>query len=241
MTPSPLSRHDLDELYGATLVAGLAAEVCILGGPPSPDVVPADTYRRLACDLRANHKTTVADLAGEPLDAVVAGGVDVVKVSDEELVRDGRAASADEADLIETLAELRSSGVATVVISRASRPALAAWDDRMVEISTPQVEPFDTHGAGDSMTAGIAAALAGGEGIETALRLGAAAGTLNVARRGLATGRRHDIDEMARHVELRSVAADATRIEEPPSRWSSLSPSWVAGRHRHDRLPYTHS
>jgi hypothetical protein len=64
------------------------------------------------------------------------------------------------------------------------------------------------------MTAGIAAALASGEGIETALRLGAAAGTLNVARRGLATGRRHDIDELARHVELRSVAADATRVEE---------------------------
>jgi 1-phosphofructokinase len=215
MTPSPLSRHDLDELYGATLVAALDAEVCILGGPPGPDVVPADTYRRLACDLGANDKTVVADLAGEGLGAAVAGGVDVVKVSDEELVADGRAASVDETDLLKALSALRSSGVGTVVVSRASRPALAAWDGRMVEITTPQVEPLDAHGAGDSMTAGIAAALAGGERIEAALRLGAAAGSLNVARRGLATGRRQDIEEMARHVDLRAIAAGVTAGGDP--------------------------
>src|SRR5204863_755093 len=116
MPAAPLSRHDVDELYGATLVASLAADICILGGPPQADVIPADTYRRLAGDLRANRKTVIADLAGEPLTAALAGGVDVVKVSDEELVQDGRAASIEEADLIDAIASLRAAGVGTVIV-----------------------------------------------------------------------------------------------------------------------------
>src|SRR5438132_958795 len=96
MAPRPLSRHDLDELYGTTLVAGLTARVCVLGGPSRDDVVPADTYRRLTADLRANGTLVVADLVGEPLDAAIAGGAYVVKVSDEQLVRDQRTASAEQ-------------------------------------------------------------------------------------------------------------------------------------------------
>jgi 1-phosphofructokinase len=60
-------------------------------------------------------------------------------------------------------------------------------------------------GAGDSMTAAIAAALARGDGWEDALRLGAAAGSLNVTRSGLATGRRREIEMLARHVDLRPL------------------------------------
>lgn len=207
MSAAPLSRHDVDELYGATLVAALSAEVCVLGGPPCSDVLPADTYRRLAADLRANGKTVVADLSGEFLEAAVAGGVHVVKVSDEQLVADGVAASDAEDDLVAVIRDLRLEGVDTVVVSRGDRPALAAWDGGVVEIATPHVEPLDPHGAGDSMTAGIAASLAGGKGIHAAVRVGAAAGSLNVARRGLATGRHADIDEMAQHVKLRAVSA----------------------------------
>jgi 1-phosphofructokinase len=47
-----LPRHELDDLYGATLVEGLTATACVLGGPPQPDTIPPKTYRRLAVDLR---------------------------------------------------------------------------------------------------------------------------------------------------------------------------------------------
>lgn len=213
MAPSPLSRHDLDELYGAMLTAAMRARVCLLGGPQTPSVLPADTYRRLCADLHAAHKVVVADLSGDALSAAVAASLDVVKVSADELVADGRAASGADHDVVEALRVLRTAGVATAVVSRAHSPALAAWDHNLVEIITPRFEPVDPRGAGDSMTAGIAAGLARGEGIESALKLGAAAGSLNVARRGLATGRRADIEEMARHVELRTVGATGFDVE----------------------------
>jgi 1-phosphofructokinase len=41
------------------------------------------------------------------------------------------------------------------------------------------------------------------EDIESALRLGAAAGALNTTRHGLATGDRDLIERMARRIELR--------------------------------------
>lgn len=48
----PLARHDLDELYGLTLREGLASGLAILSGPAGDEALPADTYRRLAADLR---------------------------------------------------------------------------------------------------------------------------------------------------------------------------------------------
>ena len=90
MSDTELTRHELDDLYGATLVEALTAEVTVLSGPQGDGVIDDDVYRRLAMDIRGNGGTVVADLSGSRLDAVLAGGVDVLKVSEEELERDGR-------------------------------------------------------------------------------------------------------------------------------------------------------
>ena len=203
---APLSRHDVDELYAVAVVEGLEAAVCLLGGPTARDLLPADTYRRLASDLRGDGRTVIADLSGDVLRAALRGGVDVLKVSHEELLRDGLSPSDRPEDLLGGIRRLQRDGAARVVVSRADRPALATAGDGIVEVVSPRLEPVDVRGAGDSMTAGLAAALARGDRWEDALRLGAAAGSLNVTRRGLATGRRREIEQLARHVELRCAS-----------------------------------
>lgn len=55
------------------------------------------------------------------------------------------------------------------------------------------------------MTAGIASPLARGAKPVDTVRFGAAAGALNVTRRGLGTGRRWQVEELSRRVELREV------------------------------------
>jgi 1-phosphofructokinase len=214
MAPEPLSRHEVDELYGAALVAGLEAEVCVLGGPGpwSPPVLPPGFYRRLAGDLRANGKLVVADLSGEPLDCALEGGLDVLKVSHEELLADGRAKDDSVEALVVVMEDLRRAGAEHVVISRAEAPALALSGSEVVELHHPRLEPVDPRGAGDAMTAGLAAALARGEAMDAALRLAAAAGALNVTRRGLATGHRREIERLAAHVELRPLRAAEGRV-----------------------------
>ena len=103
---------------------------------------------------------------------------------------------------------LGASGQSAVVCSRAELPALATFDGRTVEVRGPVMEPTDPRGAGDSFTAGMAAALAMGRPFEHALRLGAAAGSLNVTRRGLGTGERDEIERLAEHVEVRDVQSE---------------------------------
>ncbi|GLY15974.1 1-phosphofructokinase [Kineosporia sp. NBRC 101677] len=200
-----ISRHDHDELYDLTLVEGLNAGVVVLGGPDGENLIEPETYRRLASDLTSHEVPVVVDLSGDYLEAAVSGGVHVVKVSHEELLDDGRASSEDPKDLIKAAEKLREAGAANVIVSRAGDPAIALIGDRAVEVETPSFERADHRGAGDSMTAGLAVGTSAGMALEDALVLGAAAGTLNTTRHGLATGERELIEKLRERVVLRSL------------------------------------
>jgi 1-phosphofructokinase len=200
----PLSRHELDNLYEVTLLEGLKSDTVVLSGPSSGRTVPTEAYRRLAADLGANGCRVLADLAGERLDAALEGGLAFLKVSHEELIEDGRANSDEPKDLVAAMYALRERGAASVLVSRADEPALALLDDdQVVEVRMPPLHPIDPRGAGDSMTAAVAAALTQGSSLADAVRLGAAAGALNVTRHGLGTSGGQGVREIAQLVELR--------------------------------------
>jgi 1-phosphofructokinase len=201
----PLSRHELDELYGLALAAGLRAEVSVLSGPADPSVIPAEMYRRLAADLTSNGSPVIADLSGDYLTAVLAAGVSVLKVSHEEVIRDGRGIDDSEPELLRVLGDLHREGAEAVVLSRADQPALALVDGQTFAVRVPRLHAADPRGAGDSMTAGIAAVLARGGDLAEALRTGAAAGAINATRHGLGTGRADAIAELTDRAELHPI------------------------------------
>jgi 1-phosphofructokinase len=200
-----LGRHELDELYGLTLATGLDATVSVLSGASDPALVPEDVYRRLAADLAAHGGQVVADMSGPYVDAALAGGLAFLKVSDEELRRDGRVR--DDTDLVAALHDLAGRGAEAVLISRGGQPALALLDGAVTEVRVPRLEEADHHGAGDSLTAGVAAVLARGGDLREAIRTGAGAGALNVTRHGLGTGSAEAIASIAERVTLSPIAS----------------------------------
>lgn len=219
----PISRHDLDELYGLSLGAGLGADYVILSGPASDDALPADVYRRLAADLRTGDKRVIVDLSGERLDAALAGGVDVVKVSDQELLADGRMTGDSTDDVIAAMRTIRDEGGAqTIIVTRAHLPLLMLAGSTLSEVSPPTMEVIDTTGAGDSLTAGVAASLAKGMSIDEAITVGAAAGAVNVTRHGLGTGDPQTIEKLRALVGIRILG---TTDAVPP-----VSPDELAAR-----------
>ena len=223
----PLARHDLDELYGVALRDGLASGLVILSGPAGDVTLPADTYRRLAADLREGGAKVVVDLSGKRLVAALEGGVDVLKVSDEELARDGMLADDSPAAVLAAMRDLHDRGAGTVIVSRAGDPLLLLDAQGFIEVEPPRMEVADTRGAGDSLTAGVAAGMARGERPREVIVTGAAAGALNVTRHGLGTGDADAIERLRKAVSVRELVDDsAADIEQPVT--GHVSPDGLA-------------
>ena len=208
----PLARHASDELYGIGLGAGLDASLTLVTGCRPSDVVDADLFRRLIGDLRANGKVVIADLTGPPLTAALQAGVELLRLSDEELVAEGYAAGDSVDELVAGARRLHAAGARHVLVSRAAAPAVLIGDGRdlhALELAAPRFQALDHRGTGDSMFAATGVGLARGMDMIDALRLGMAAGALNATRRGLGTGTRDEIEDLATHVTVRPCGASA--------------------------------
>jgi len=202
-----LSRHEVDELYGLALSAAMDAGLILLTGVDPPSVLEGDIYRRLAGDLRSNGVLVIADLAGPPLRTALSGGLDLLKISEDEILGEGIVAGSDPGSLLGALDALHAGGAATVLISRADAPAIALDGVRGVylELTGPRVEALEPKGTGDSMFAALGVGLAEGRPLDSALRLAMAAGTLNATRHGLGTGTRPEIEQLSHHVAVRQL------------------------------------
>lgn len=76
---------------------------------------------------------------------------------------------------------------------------------KFYEARPPELEAADFRGAGDSMTAGLAASLRTGLGPIEALKLACGAGAANVTRHGLGSASDTLFERLADQVEVRSV------------------------------------
>ena len=201
--PFTIGRHELDELFSATLAAALRCGVCVLAGThEGVGALDPDTYRRLASDLRAADVAVVADLTGEELAAVLESAPDLVKVSDEDMRAEGRLAGGEDADLERLVASLHDAGAERVVVSRAEHGALASDGTRLVELDAPRLDAADPRGAGDSMTGALGVGVARGLTWDEMLRLASAAAAINVTRHGAGSGRADAITELADRVRV---------------------------------------
>jgi 1-phosphofructokinase len=206
-----LSRHETDDLYGLAFSEALDAGVALLTGVDPAAVVDRDVYRRLARDLRNNGVRVIADLTGPALRSALAGGVDLLKISAEDVVTEGYAHSTDRHELMMALAELHSAGANTILISRAAAPALVldGGRSRFMQLTGPRVETPEPHGTGDSMFAALGVGIALGQSLDEILSVAMAAGCLNATRHGLGTGTREQIERLSRHISIDELPSPA--------------------------------
>ena len=204
--PAPLPRHELDALYEQALIEACDADVFVLAGPRPGTSLPEGTYERLAADVGVMQPQIVADLCGDALrEALAADTVQVLKLSDEELFASDLASGDALGDVLAGIDRLHEAGARNVVVTRGAEPTIAFVDGALVEVVAPRFTPHDKRGGGDSMTAALAVGLARGDSLNEGLRLGAAAGALNVTRRGLASVQPDHVARLTERVTLRPV------------------------------------
>lgn len=211
MHPAPLGRHEIDDLFGAVLVESLDTDLVLLAGAEPADAVPDDFYARLARDLRVSGRKVLADLSGAAMAAASDEGLDVLKISHVELIEAGLAQEDSRQALIGGARKLTAGAVDAVVVSRAVEPTLVVTASQVHEVISPQLTIVDHRGTGDSLTAAIGVGLARGAELLDAVRLGVAAGALNVARHGLGSGERDHIERFAAEVTVKDVSDAAPR------------------------------
>jgi 1-phosphofructokinase len=201
----PPSRHEVDELFSTTVAAGLDADVLALCGPYPGEALPLEIYGNLVTDVRANGTPVVVDLSPPRLDSALEGGPELVKINDWELAKYVTGPVDTEERMLAAARRLLEKGAGAAIITRAGEPAVVVRDGDAWELIPPRFERGAREGCGDSMMGALAAGMAQGLEWEETLRSAAAAGAANFLRRGLGSGSRAVIEDLARKVELREL------------------------------------
>jgi 1-phosphofructokinase family hexose kinase len=174
----------LDSLLQFWLQAG---RVLVLAGY-LPRGLRADLYATYIRAATEHGVKTILDADGEPFRLGLAARPYLVKPNVAEAERLLGRSLPDLPAVIEAAREIAASGIEIVVISMGGQGAVCACGGKVWRAVPPPVEQYSPVGAGDSLVAGLAVALARGEPIEEGLRLGTAAGAATAMTPGTGQG-----------------------------------------------------
>jgi ribokinase len=150
---------------------------------------------------RAEGAVTILNPApARPLHGSLLLAVDVLTPNQTEAnVLTGRSPDAA-SDPEEVAQQLIQAGVKQVVMTLGERGAVIVTASSSTRIPAPEMRAVDTTGAGDAFNAGLATALANGEGLESAVRFAVITGALAVTREGAIPSlpRRHEVADFLR-------------------------------------------
>lgn len=216
LRPAP-ARHELDDLVAATCATALDSALLVIANPFPADDFPLEAYELIAADARAGGVPFIVDLSSPRLERVLASAPALVKLNDWELAEFVRG-PVDGPRALAAAERLIALGAGAVAVTRAGGPILVVPAGAPpYEIVPPAFPHGHREGCGDTMTGAVAAALALGRPLREALVLGAAAGSGNFLRRGLGTGHRDVVEQLARHVTVRPLADTAAPARSPLS------------------------
>ncbi len=202
---APMSRAEWTRCLETTVEMAADASL-VVASSSLPPGVPDNVYALLALRLAAIGVPLIVDTSGPALAAAAHSPVLLIKPSLNELraitgadLAPGSGSTPVTDARIESAARtlLTDGGCRIVVVSLGDRGALVVphGGDAIV-VRPPAVPAISTSGAGDSMVAGFAVALARGDDISDAARLGVAAGTAAVLAEGTGLCRRDDVGRL---------------------------------------------
>ena len=179
------------------------ASVVIIAGslPPGlPDEFPASIIRG------AGSRPTILDTPGEAFRLGVVARPAVAKLNRRELEATLGRALATPADITNAAHELLEAGAGAVLVTLGAEGVVLASPDGTWRLRPPEVDRVSAIGAGDSLTAGLAAGLLHGRSLLDAVTLGAAAAASDVTTLLPGTVDMTDVAAMRARVGIERIA-----------------------------------
>ena len=150
--------------------------------PPGTSVAVFHEIAIIAAQLNAQ---LIIDTSGEGLKAAVKEGLFLIKPNLRELASLVGKEWIEKSDIVSTAREvIASGGCKAMAVSMGADGAMLITEDEVYQACAPKVEVLSTVGAGDSMVAGMLAALSKGWGWKEVLQYGVAAGSAATLHKG---------------------------------------------------------
>jgi 1-phosphofructokinase len=201
----PASRHEVDDLFSATVAAALEADVLAVCGPYPEEGLPLEIYGKLIADVGTNGTPSVVDLSPPRLNSALEGGPALVKINDWQLASYISDSVEGDARLRAAAERLLEAGAEAAIVTRAEEPALVLRGEEAWLLTPPRFERGAREGCGDAMMGALCASIAAGRDWEETLRVGAAAGAANFLRHGLGSASRETVEKLVGKVEVQKL------------------------------------
>ncbi len=176
-----------------------------------PPGVPAGAYSRL---VRAAHRVgsrVALDCGGAPLRAALSARPDLIKPNLDELTEASGGPCRSVREIVAAARELLALGAGCVVVSRGGRSCLAVTPRGVLAGAPPPIRPRSPMGAGDSLVAGLVAALLKDpDNFDEALRLGIACGAACACEPDTVLARGPVIRRLLRRVRITMPRVEAS-------------------------------
>jgi 1-phosphofructokinase family hexose kinase len=171
-----------------------------------PPGVPASIYGKLTVLARKRKVQTLLHVSGDALREGIKARPTVVTPNQSEAERLLDRRLLTRSHYLEAAQQIRDMGPESVVLSLASRGAVAAFADGVYEAIPPAIDAVCPIGSGDALSAGYAWRMQEPQpsGVE-ALRWGVAAGTASARQPGMRFATLEQTQEVYRQVEVRRV------------------------------------
>jgi len=217
--PGPtLSAAEADACLEALRSQSPVPEIIVFSGsvPPGVDDDFAARVVALGNDLGSR---VLVDTSQGALEEAVAAGAYLIKPNLREFLSlTGETTHTDESLVRSARRLLRSSATHALAISLGVGGVLLVTSETALRLASPVVPIRSRVGAGDSMVAGIALALAGGETLETATRFGVAAGAAAVMTPGSELCRRDDAERLFQEIRQQPATVFAAQAQDTSRR-----------------------
>ena len=175
----------------------------LMVGGRIPPGVPSNFYGKLLTMARRKNVQTLLHADGEALRQGIEARPTVVTPNQREAERLLDRTLLTRSHFLEAAAQIRSMGAESVVLSLASRGAVGAFREGLVEALPPRIDAVSPIGSGDALSAGYAWAMERKADPIDALRWGVSAGTASALLPGTNFANLEQTQAIYRQVEVR--------------------------------------